>query len=860
MKKYIISLILLMFAITSIPGEARHFVSPAEKAKLEKTKQQEEAFMQAKNMPQNNQYTMPPQYTQTSLPNGINNTTYQENYLMETPLLKTKKTTDAFNNKYNAGERFYDDPTISPIEEMFNGKNIEISGTILRQIGYDLFGNASQSNATTGKFDNNYKLNIGEKVTAYLQGDSVDVMAISGATLLNPMTTTSVDSKGNLFIQGIGMVPAEGKTIGEVENAINRLANSKYKSLKIHLNVSSGQEFAVFVFGQVNRPGKVLVGNNSTVFDALNMAGGVKKSGSLRNITYSTNNTKPKDIDLYKTLFLGEDDGIILRPNDKIFVNKIGNVVAIKNGVIEPGIYETKDKESIQKLVKYAGGFSPTAQITEVTLIGFDKAAKQKTAQNIAWNKAKNIELNNGDSLEFRELYNEVENIVTIQGNIKHPATYAYTKGMRLSDILKSEDELLEETFLNQAVIRRVSGKDNMVETIPVFLKDFFDGLTDPLLQPKDIISIYKNTNSDFVDIYGCINQPKHLAYIDGLTLDDVMTDIRFMETNVNNENTEVQKVSYKKQPNDDVVLTAATTSDNKLIPAEKVAVEITNKNGNTTLYYLYDIMINSDRIKEIPIQANDKIFFRTLRDNEAIKYVKISGFVERPGVYTSIEGKKLIDMIMLAGGLTDKADLRGIVYKRSNLQGTQVNIARKNNDRDIRLLEGRLAGAWKATEADQQSKMDMITMMKNEEKDLTKRYTGQIALNIKSNDIRKIRDVDNIEVQDGDDIYIPRLNNQVSVMGEVYNEQSFTYRKGSSVSSYIKEVGGYTPNANKFRIYKVGVNGRAEKVGRLAQVEPGDVIVVPRKIAGNDWITPVCDTLRSIVSVMTAAFIVTKI
>lgn len=859
MKKYIVSLILLIFATTLTPANARRFVSPAEKAKLEKEKQQEYSIMQNKNMQQSIQYALPQQYTQTTLPNAINSSP-QENYLMEAPVLKTKKTTDAFNNKYNAGERIYTAPTISPIEEMFNGKNIEISGNMLKQVGYDLFGNVSSSNSTTGKFDNNYKLNIGERVTAYLQGDSVDVMAISGATLLNPMTTTSVDSKGNLFIQGIGMVQAEGKTIGEVENAINKLANVKYKSLKIHLNVSSGQEFTVFVFGQVNRPGKVLVGNNSTIFDALNMAGGVKKSGTLRNITYSTNNAKPKDIDLYKTIFLGEDDGIILRPNDKIFVNKIGNVIAIKNGVIEPGIYEIKNKENIQKLIKYAGGFAPTTQITEVTLIGFDKDAKQKTAQNVAWNKAKNIELNNGDSLEFRELYNEVENIVTIQGNIKHPATYAYTKGMRLSDILKSEDELLEETFLNQAVIRRVSGKDNMVETIPVFLKDFFDGLTDPLLQPKDIISIYKNTNSDFVDIYGCINQPKHLAYIDGLTLDDVMTDIRFMETNVNNENSEVQKVSYKKQSNNEVVLTAGTTNDNKLIPAEKVAVEITNEDGDTSLYYLYDIMINSDRIKEIPIHANDKIFFRTLRDNEAIKYVKISGFVERPGVYTSIEGKKLIDMIMLAGGLTDKADLRGIVYKRANLQGTQLNIARKNNDRDIRLLEGRMASAWKATEADQKSKMEMISMMKNEDKDLLKRYTGQIALNIKNNDIRKISDIDNIEVQDGDDIYIPRISNQVSVMGEVYNEQSFSYRKGSNVSSYIKEVGGYTPNANKFRIYKVGVNGRAEKVGRLAQVEPGDIIVVPRKIAGNDWITPLCETLRGIAALVTSAFVVTKI
>lgn len=87
---------------------------------------------------------------------------------------------------------------------------------------------------------------------------------------------------------------------------------------------------------------------------------------------------------------------------------------------------------------------------------------------------------------------------------------------MRLSDILKSEDELLEETFINQAVIRRISGKDNTIETIPIFLKEFFAGMNDPVLQPKDIINVYKNTNSLFVDVYGCINTPKHLTYTAG--------------------------------------------------------------------------------------------------------------------------------------------------------------------------------------------------------------------------------------------------------------------------------------------------------------------------------------------------------
>ncbi len=821
MKKNVVLLILLAFAASIIPVEARSFVSPSKKKSYSQVSDRQDA-------------------------------------LERRDLVESKM--NAFDDKFQAPQKEIKGADLSAVEKMFNGKNVEISGKVLRQRGYELFGGASSSGASAGKFDNNYKLSIGEKVTAYLQGDSVDVMAISGASLLNPMTTTTIDSKGNLFIQGIGMVPAEGKTIGEVEAAMNKMAASKYKSLKVSLNVSAGQEFAVFVFGQVNKAGKVLVSNNSTIFDVLNMAGGVKKTGTLRNITYSTSNNKVKSVDLYKTIFSGEDDGIIVRPNDKIFVGKIGNVAAVKNGVIESGIYETKKGEDIEKLVEYAGGFAPTTQITEVTYIGFDKAIKQKSAQNIAWNKAKGIELNNGDSIEFRELYNNVENIVTIQGNIKYPATYAYVKGMKLSDILKSENELLEETFLNQAVIRRVDPKTKVVRTLPIFLKDFFAGLSNPTLMPQDVITIYKNTNSDFVDIYGCINTPKHLAYIDGLTLDDVMAGVRFMETDVKKMAPKVQNVSYKKKGKNKVVIAASTAQDTRFIPAEKVAVEITNKNGDTTLYYLYDIMINSDRIKEISIQPHDKIFFRTLRADEAIKYVKLSGFVKNPGVYTSIEGKRLVDLIKMAGGLTDEADLRGIVYKRANLQGRQLNIARKNNDRDIRLLQGRIAGAWKATEADQKSKMDMISMMKNEDSELAKRYSGQIALNIKNNNLDKIRDMDNIEVQDGDSIYIPRVNNQVSVMGEVYNEQSFTFRKGSSVGSYIKEVGGYTPNANKFRIYKVGVNGRAEKVGRLAKVEAGDVIVVPRKIGANDWITPLTSTFQSIASILVSIFVVTEI
>lgn len=775
---------------------------------------------------------------------------------------------DAFANNYQeAAESSAPKAVLSPIEQIFNGKDTVVSGKVLHQAGYDLFTSGSTSQTSVGKFGNSYKLSIGEKISVYTYGDSVDVMAISGASLVPPSSSTQVDSKGNIFISGVGLVKAENRTISDVENEVNRVAAQKYKSMKIRLTVATGQEFSVFVYGQVNRPGRVLIGNNSSVFDALNAAGGVKKTGTLRHISYTSDN-KTKSVDLYKTLFFGNDDGIIVRPNDKIFVGKIGDVAAIKNGVTVPAIYEILPGENIEKVVAFAGGLLPQTQVSEVTLIGFDANLKQKTAENIAWNKARSKVLRSGDSVEFRELYNNAENIVTIQGNVKHPTTYAYKEGMRLSDILKSEDELLEETFINQAVIRRISGKDNTIETIPIFLKEFFAGMNDPVLQPKDIINVYKNTNSLFVDVYGCINTPKHLTYTTGMTLNDVMTDIQFLESDVQKQDVETEnkeqaetEVAYQKGAVEEnsVHLATGTANSNKLIPAEKVAVEITTQSGATQVYYLYDIMINSDRIKSIAISPEDKIFFRTLRGNEIMKTVKVSGFVKHPGVYAFVEGKRLADVIKMAGGLSKEADLRGVVFKRTNLQGKQVELAHKNNERDIKLIEGRMASAYKPTEADQQSKAEMLEMLKAEDKTIAQKYTGQIALNIKDNNLDKIKDLDNIEVQDGDDIYIPRISNHVSIIGEVYNEQSFVYKKGANAKYYIKEVGGYTPNANKFRLYKVSVNGRAEKIRNGSDIDAGDTIVVPRKIAGNDWITPICETLKGVASIIVMAFAINK-
>lgn len=783
---------------------------------------------------------------------------YADSDLVQNSQPEVKK--DAFEDNNEARVLERKTFNLSPVERVFNTEDALETGIYIKQVGYDVF-NSSALTGGTGKYDNSYKLSIGEKVTIYFYGASLDVMAISGSNVVNAVTKGEVDSKGCIYVQGVGLVNAENRTVQEVENSINAMASRKYKDLKAKVSVSSSQDFSVFVYGNVNKPGKVSIGNNSSIMDALSAAGGVKKTGTLRNIKY-TSNKKTQTVDLYKAIFQGNDSNIILRPNDKIFVDKIGKVVAFKNGVNVPGIYEVKGEENLQQIAtQYAGGLSPLAQSTTITLTRLDSSSNQRSAVDVAWKMAKSTVIQNGDTVEFRKLFNSAENTVTIQGNIKHPATYAYKKGMRLSDILKSEDELLEETFINQAVIRRISGLDNQIETIPVFLKEFFAGMNDPYLQPRDIVTIYKSTNSSFVDVYGCINKPKHMTYHPGMVLNDVIMDVKFLQSAVTENDKEVPVAQKTAVQDGNKPLETKTNNSNTLIPAENVAVEITHKNGATSLYYLYDIMINSEKIKSITINPEDKVFFRTLRDNEVLKVVKISGFVNNPGTYRFVEGKTLKDIIETAGGLSPNADLRGIVYKRASLRAKQMSLASKNNKNDIRLLKGRLAGGYKESAADKQVKLDMIENIEEIGQASLQDYNGQIALSIKSNDLDKLSDEDNLVVQDGDDIHIPRMSTYVSVIGEVYNEQAFVYKKGAKAKYYIKKVGGYTPNANKFRAYKIGVNGKAVKLHTRTAIEAGDTIVVPRKIsggAGETW-TNISAGLQSVASLFVMIFGITK-
>src|SRR5690606_5000078 len=67
------------------------------------------------------------------------------------------------------------------------------------------------------------------------------------------------------------------------------------------------------------------------------------------------------------------------------------------------------------------------------------------------------------------------------------------------------------------------------------------------------------------------------------------------------------------------------------------------------------------------------------------------------------------------------------------------------------------------------------------------------------------------IILKDGDRLTVPRVTQEVTVIGEVQSTTSHLFRPSHTRDDYIAMSGGFTPRADKDRIFVVKANGSVE-------------------------------------------------
>ncbi len=301
----------------------------------------------------------------------------------------------------------------------------------LRPFGYDMFsGGASTFSPTTDiPVPVDYVIGPGDVVRVQLFGQ------------INAQYELEVTRDGELLVPNIGPVSVIGLKYEQLASMLQDKIKQQTIGVSAAITMGVLRSISVFILGEARRPGSYTVSSLSTVTNALSASGGVKKIGSLRHVQLKRNGKIIHDLDLYDLLLRGDtSDDMRLLPGDAIFIPPVGKTVSIVGSVKRPAIYELNDERTLGQLIEIAGGINADAWNTRVSISRLDGQGKRKLVQASLYRSAlSNFVLEDGDRVEVYASLERIDNIIQVLGHIERPGSYAWTDGLRLSDLIIPE-------------------------------------------------------------------------------------------------------------------------------------------------------------------------------------------------------------------------------------------------------------------------------------------------------------------------------------------------------------------------------------------------------------------------------------
>ena len=664
--------------------------------------------------------------------------------------------------------------------------------------GRDIFSNKNLSfeplmNIATPQ---NYVLGAGDQV-------SVDIY---GASQKSVDCTVSPD--GDIVIEGYGPIRVGGLSVAAAKARLRATLGSRYQSSRINLSLGQTRTVSINVMGEVVKPGTYTLSAFASVFNALYMAGGTNDIGTLRNIKIYRNNRLVSVCDIYDYILNGKMTGNVrLHDGDVIIVGPYDCLVNITGKVKRPMYYEMKRNESLQTLLRYAGGFTGDAYKKAVRVNR--KTGREYAVFNVDEFDMSAFRIADGDSVSVDSILPRYHNTVEIKGAVFRPGMYQLGDGINsVRSLVQHAEGLTEEAFTARAVMHRMKA-DRTLRVIPVDIQGIMDGrVADIPLKENDVLFIpTKQTamNEQTISIQGEVVYPGIYKYADNETLEDFVLQAGGLTDKASTVKVDVaRRVGNPK----------ALTTDSIIAKTYSFAL----KDGFVV-----------DGEQGFVLQPFDEVYVRKDPSYTVQQNVSIDGEVTFPGTYTlSHRQTRLTDLVKAAGGATNLAYIHGARLERRTNEAERkrmeaaLQMQKEQLQQELMTLAASQTSGSALQQVGQQSKEEEIKKFQ-----VPNTYPVGIELDKALADPNSDA---NIVLREGDRLILPQYTSTVKVNGAVMYPNTVSYIKGKGVGYYINASGGYSRNARKSGAYVIYMNGMVSKSSK-AKVEPGCEIVVPSKI-----------------------------
>lgn len=691
----------------------------------------------------------------------------------------------------------------------------------LHPFGYELFDRSITTFApvTNVPVPANYVIGAGDQLEVQLYGNQ------------NRMIELQVGRDGRIQFPDLGPISVVGQTFDQARATIEGRVARQMNGVRASVTMADTRTIRVFVLGEAKHPGTYTISGLGTITSALFAAGGVLTQGSLRNIQLKRRGELVRHFDLYDMLIRGDStDDAQLLPGDVIFIPPVGPTVSVDGEVRRAAIYETKGGSTLSDVLELAGGLTPEADRLKGALTRIDAQQHRVVLEVDLSGANRNQPVHDGDSLHVPRLRPTLDAAIEVEGYVYTTGTFAYHDGLRLTDVIHSVDELRPNADQHYLLIRRELPPNRRIVVLSADLGAALkapDSPADVLLMPRDRIMVFDLQSSrdrvvqpllDDLRLQATSTQPDNVVRVEG-------------RVNVPGEYPLEEGMTVR-----DLVRAGGSLSD----AAYRGKAELTRYNivnGDSRRAELIEVdlaaALQNDPKANIRLEPFDTLSIKEVQAWDEQDEVVLRGEVRFPGKYFIKRGETLKSVLIRAGGLTDLAFVEGAVFTRKELRDReqkQLDMFAKRMQSDIAFM------ALQGANSNQAQAGTALTVGQSLLEQLrSTRAVGRLVINLKAALGNAPGSVYDVMLRDGDELLVPKYQQEVTVIGEVQTSTSHLYRPGFRRSDYIALSGGETRRADGARIYVVRADGSVVANegsrwfhGDATPIKPGDTVVVP--------------------------------
>lgn len=721
----------------------------------------------------------------------------------------------------------------------------------LEPFGYELFAGTPSTFAPVTEIPvpAEYTMGPGDVLEVQLWGNQ------------NQQLELPVSRDGTIDFPERGPVSVAGLTFQQTRDQITQLVSEQYIGVKAAVSLGELRSIRIFVLGEARTPGSYNVSSLSTIINALYVSGGIKRTGSLRNVQHKRDGKLIGTLDLYDLLLKGDtSEDARLQAGDVVFIPAVGPRAGIDGEVYRPALYEIEKGTKLQELVNLAGGLTPQAypQITKIERTNEDFLRIIAEA-DLTRNSGKQARVKSGDRVTVASIADVTGQYVEIKGAATRTGKFAWVPGMRVSSIIRNLDaDLLDFADTNYAAIVRTNPETQRISVVNLQLHK---AVTEPgssedlMLQEKDRLLFFTDVGKVKLTLNGDEQNPEVASEkrkalekmreraernTREALFEPVLKRIKAQAGPYSPQQT-VRISGPVRYPGEyplpitgtvkNAIFVAGGLTDSASMHVAELARRYTDANGVEQTEIIQVDLANAMLGKsDVRLQSRDRLLIKSVPSFGTNLTVTLEGEVRYPGEYTFRDGETLREVLERAGGLTDNAFPRGAVFTREKLRQLEAQRLREAEER----LQGDLLGVQLEGDSFGGQNAQQVDEVKDLLEDVqSSRPVGRMVIDLPQ--VLADSDYQPIRLQDGDALRVPTIPQSVSVFGEVQFPTSHLHSEGLTVDDYLERSGGPTRQADEDRVYVVKADGSVmlpEKSAwfgsRSQQLQPGDTIIMP--------------------------------